>query len=521
MSRWIGAALVMCLVISSELFAQVQPPAGPEAANYDEIKGLLDAIEARVQRMNQRSDAADQQLRFLNEQVDQAIGLLSSRREENEALRDKTIGLTDIRDDLQVSREELRDQLVRLTDERDGMLADLETRIADIGRQLQEEQRNGEDLRAGIEETRTAYATVLDERDGLAQRLQDAERAAAVEAEQTAARLLEIESLNRENETLREVRANLEGDFAAQTAAAAAAEKGLTDARLEAAALTEQLNTSKTEGEQLVAEVGALRVRRIELEARLTEQEERADVAQRELESRKDRVAELEAVLIEVREGAAEEDRAAEAAKEQIGLLNDRLGALKLQLAAVSVVLEASEAKNQEREAVIENLQARLNVALASKVQELARYRSEFFGRLREVLGERPDINIVGDRFVFQSEVLFATGEAEIGDDGQAQLDQLATTLAEIAETIPADVDWVLRVDGHTDTRPISTPAYPSNWELSTARATSVVKFLIDRGIGPSRLVPAGFGEFHPLEAGDDEIAYRRNRRIEFKLTQR
>jgi chemotaxis protein MotB len=153
-------------------------------------------------------------------------------------------------------------------------------------------------------------------------------------------------------------------------------------------------------------------------------------------------------------------------------------------------------------------------------VQELARYRSEFFGRLREVLGERSDIRIVGDRFVFQSEVLFDTGEATLNPAGEAQLASFADTLREIAGSIPAEIDWILRVDGHTDVRPISSARFPSNWELSTARATEVVKYLISRGIPPRRLVAAGFGEYQPLEPGNTEEAYRRNRRIEFKLDQ-
>jgi chemotaxis protein MotB len=179
------------------------------------------------------------------------------------------------------------------------------------------------------------------------------------------------------------------------------------------------------------------------------------------------------------------------------------------------------EAENEEKEVQIADLGRRLNAALATKVQELARFRSDFFGRLRELLGDRQDIRVVGDRFVFQSEVLFASGSAELEPEGRKQLSQLASALAEIAATIPEDIDWVLRVDGHTDRRPISTPEFPSNWELSTARAISVVKFLIIRGIGPNRLAATGFGQFQPLDTGSDEIAFRRNRRIELKLTQR
>jgi chemotaxis protein MotB len=169
----------------------------------------------------------------------------------------------------------------------------------------------------------------------------------------------------------------------------------------------------------------------------------------------------------------------------------------------------------------IADLGRRLNLALASKVEELARYRSEFFGRLREALGDRADIRIVGDRFVFQSEVLFPSGSADLQPEGQRQLAQLAVTLQDVARRIPAEISWVLQVDGHTDRRPIYTSQFPSNWELSSARAISVVKFLISRGIAPDRLSATGFGEFHPLDVREDEIGFRRNRRIELKLTSR
>jgi chemotaxis protein MotB len=160
-------------------------------------------------------------------------------------------------------------------------------------------------------------------------------------------------------------------------------------------------------------------------------------------------------------------------------------------------------------------------VALAQRVQELSRYRSEFFGRLRAILGNRPEIRIVGDRFVFQSEVFFNTGEAVLQNEGRDELDKLAAAIVELEKQIPAEIAWVLRVDGHTDVRPIRSPQFPSNWELSSARAISVVQYLIGKGISPQRLVAAGFGEFQPLDAERTEDAYRRNRRIELKLTER
>ncbi|HKO08006.1 MAG TPA: OmpA family protein, partial [Alphaproteobacteria bacterium] len=169
----------------------------------------------------------------------------------------------------------------------------------------------------------------------------------------------------------------------------------------------------------------------------------------------------------------------------------------------------------------IADLGKRLNIALASKVEELARYRSEFFGRLREILGNRPEIRIVGDRFVFQSEVLFPSGSADLNPQGQVTLKRLAQTLAGITPKIPAAINWILEVDGYTDKRPIATRHFPSNWELSSARATAVAKFLIASGIPPEHLSAAGFGEYQPIDAAENEAAYAKNRRIELKLTQR
>jgi chemotaxis protein MotB len=205
----------------------------------------------------------------------------------------------------------------------------------------------------------------------------------------------------------------------------------------------------------------------------------------------------------------------------QVELLNQQIAALRRQLAALEDALEASEKKDKEAQGRIADLGQRLNVALAQRVQELSRYRSEFFGRLRTILGNRQDIRVVGDRFVFQSEVLFDTGSAAIRPEGKVELDKLASAVTELEKQIPPEIAWVLRIDGHTDVRPIASPQFPSNWELSSARAISVVQYLISRGISPQRLVAAGFGEFQPLDSGTAEEAYRRNRRIELKLTER
>jgi len=206
----------------------------------------------------------------------------------------------------------------------------------------------------------------------------------------------------------------------------------------------------------------------------------------------------------------------------QVEVLNQQIAALRRQLAALETALDASERKDKESQAQIANLGQRLNLALAERVKELSKYRSDFFGKLREILGNRPDVRIVGDRFVLQSELFFDSGKADLLTDAKAELDKVANALIELDKQIPKDIAWVLRVDGHTDVRPTGpTSLFKSNWDLSAARAISVVQYLIGKGVSPQRLVAAGFGEFQPIDPTISDEAYRRNRRIEFKLTER
>ena len=216
---------------------------------------------------------------------------------------------------------------------------------------------------------------------------------------------------------------------------------------------------------------------------------------------------------------AGEKDLSAKAQAE-VETLNQQLAALREQLLALNSALDVSTKKETESQERITELGQRLNVALAQHVQELSSYRSDFFGKLREVLGNRPDIRIEGDRFVLQSEIFFDTGKADLKPEGRDELDKVASAVVGLEGQIPADIPWVLRVDGHTDVRPI-VGQFKSNWDLSAARAISVVQYLIVKGVKPSRLVAAGFGEFQPIDPGTTEDAYRRNRRIEFKLTER
>ena len=300
-----------------------------------------------------------------------------------------------------------------------------------------------------------------------------------------------------------------------QRAEVAEAEASQLEAKLEDASTIiatdkEKIELQLQEIASLQENIATLRQRRTELETRVAGLAETVKQRDEEIVVARDRSKTLEADLTEVKE----ESRA------RVALLNQQIAALREQLARLSAALALEESKVEEQKVKIAELGQRLNVALARKVQELNRYRSEFFGRLREALGDHPDIRIVGDRFVFPSELLFPTASATLMPAGRHQLARLAETLKTVTSKIPSDIDWILRVDGHTDRRPIQTARFPSNWELSTARALSVVNYLIAQGISPVRLAATGFGEFRPLDDRISEDAYKRNRRIEIKLTQ-
>jgi chemotaxis protein MotB len=214
-------------------------------------------------------------------------------------------------------------------------------------------------------------------------------------------------------------------------------------------------------------------------------------------------------------------DRVSSGQQQEIVQLNEKVAALQAELTDLSGALASSKQRMARKERDLSALQERLDSALATRVEKLSPFRTAFFARLRNAIGDRPDMRIEGDRFVFQSEVLFEPGSAELGDEGKRQLAQLARSLHIVSRDIPSEIDWVLRVDGHTDRQAIAGLDYPSNWELSTARSLAVVRFLIRQGVPPYRLAATGYGEFQPIDPGDDEIAYRRNRRIEFALTEK
>ena len=295
-------------------------------------------------------------------------------------------------------------------------------------------------------------------------------------------------------------------------------DEALTKLRQQVAQLTDLLELERqasadlrTNMAQLSASLQSSNATRDELQAKVEDLQGKLDSARRAAET-----------ATQAQKSALEaEHKGRTEAEDQVALLNEQINAIRRQLAALQEALDASEAKDKASQATIAELGKRLNTALASKVAELARYRSEFFGRLREVIGNRPDIKVVGDRFVFSSEVLFPSGSATLSDPGKDALRNVANVIEQLSPQIPGDIPWVLRVDGHTDDVPISTPQFPSNWELSIARALSVVRFLIQQGVPPDRLAAAGFGQYQPIDPANTPEARAANRRIELKLTER
>jgi chemotaxis protein MotB len=293
-------------------------------------------------------------------------------------------------------------------------------------------------------------------------------------------------------------------------------------------AVVAELQASLAEADRLKTEAAAAtalsaeRAKALE-DANKTIDADRAKVEMqlRELEALASMRLEMERRLAAAEEATTAERRVSNEAQAQVALLNRQTAELREQLRRLEAILADSERKSAEAQAQIVDLGRRLNLALASRVEELSRYRSEFFGRLRQALGDRAEVRIVGDRFVFQSEVLFASGAATIELDGGRQLQRLAEVLRDTTSRIPKEIDWVLQVTGHTDRRPIATREFPSNWELSSARAISVVRFLMANGLPAERLQAAGMAEFQPIDERDDEVGWRRNRRIELRLTNR
>jgi chemotaxis protein MotB len=402
---------------------------------------------------------------------------------------------------------------------RDEALERLNNQISELANLLALERDTSTELRTNVSQLSASLQQSTKSRDALGLEMETL-RAQLADANQALAeRDSKIASTGSDRDALAARIARLEAALAQSSDEAAALRARARDLQDDLAAA--EVSTAEKLAALQAAMVARLAAQEADAAEKLRAADEKLRDAGVKLDEADRKLAAADKKSSEDVKQLDEERKVSAAALGQVALLNQQLAALRLQISRINQALEISEALDKKQKATILDLGKRLNVALAKKVEELAQFRSEFFGRLKKALGDRRDVQVVGDRFVFQSEVLFTSGSAELGLPGKDQLGKLAATVLEIARKIPGELPWVLRVDGHTDRIPIATARFPSNWALSTSRALSVVNFLIEQGVPPERLAAAGFGEFQPLDARNDEIAYRRNRRIEIKLTQR
>ena len=489
-----------------------------------DLQSRLATLDDREKALTGQVGERDRQLADLQRQVAALSDALGSERTGRASAAGEA---AELRRRLEASAAH-EQQLAATVGQRDQALADLQNRVAALETSLGSERSGRADAQGQIAALRgqvesgakreAALVQGVDERNRIVAELQerlktqgaalDAERKAGAQArDQVAALRADVAAGGQREQALGRSLADKDG--------------ALAELQRQVAALGEALEVERSGREQAAGEAVSLKreveagaVREKELTGRADEQEQAAAALRQDAEKAAGfrQAAEAEAA------GLRQE---AEAKAADVARLAQEVAGLRAKLRQTQDLLGGERQVSERQETQIAALSSQLKAAMESEIQELSQYRSEFFGRLRQALGERGDVRIVGDRFVFQAEVLFGSGSARLGQAGEDQLRQLARTLQEVAPTIPPDVGWILRVDGHTDRIPISNELFASNWELSSARAIAVVEFLVRQGIPPERLAAAGFGEYQPLDASDDEIAFRRNRRIEFKLTER
>ncbi len=379
-----------------------------------------------------------------------------------------------------------------LTDQ-SSELQDLHSQIAEITELLGLEQEKNEEMTTQIAALSTEIDILTTEKTKLESDIDYLNKRRVADFQEMEFQLKTIASLQQDINALRELRQRLENEISAAA-------------------------TNLKREQELTA---FLRDRSKALEARLASEQERTVLAQKEIEQRDIRIEALSALIGEQQQALDNQKSLTADARAEVALLTQKISQLQAQLGEIAEALRLSEIDRRQQKEKISDLGRRLNIDLARRVNDLERYRSEFFGRLREILGNNPLIQIEGDRFLLQAELLFPSGNADLSDSGKLELDGLADVLNEIIPAIPEDLQWILRVDGHTDKVPINSLRFPSNWELSTARAVSVVRYLASRGIPEARMAAAGFSKFHPIDTAENNEAYRKNRRIEIKLTSR
>jgi chemotaxis protein MotB len=514
-----------------------------EAARNEELETQLQrSVDLRTQ-LQQELELARQTVKTDKETIETQLAQLIQLRRDIEALQ-KVRGdlerdvaeMTTLLKAAETAKGDATKEIARLADLLQAAQAEtakLQTQVKELGQSATASAQETGSLQAEVarltqllEKTRAEQvasaqqaeqlsaelSSTRDERGGLQSELARLQKLLVSTRTENEGRQARISELSKQAETARDEASERERRVAELAAQLQALRENRTTGQAELADLQQAR-------ERLLQELGQARDRSAELEAKLASEQEHTTLAQHELEQRNIRIEELLRSAGRGEEALATEQALSREALNQVDTLNRQINALRVQLASLEQALDVEQQKVNEQQVTITDLGSKLNMALAGKVEELSRFRSEFFGRLRQLIGERPDVRVVGDRFVFQSEVLFPTGSADIDPGGMDELRKLADSLRTISAEIPSDLPWILQINGHTDRRPISTSAFPSNWELSSARAINVGRFLVQQGVPPERIAVAGFAQFQPLDDRDDEIAYRRNRRIEIKLT--
>jgi chemotaxis protein MotB len=425
---------------------------------------------------------------------------------------------------------------------KDKALERLNQEISQLTDMLSLEKGRAADLQGNVASLAHDLGEVTTARDALAHQLADAQGQVAQDSVQVSALTAQRDKLNAQladsavqaqsaTARLNDVQAQL----SQQTATAAAANSQAVALQTTLGATQKKLAGADASLSQATAAVAAATAatrvaneRVADLQSQLAAARNQAATAEASLATanaslRQDQAQLAQAAQTAVVGGAAlsKQKQMTDAANAEIALLSQQMAQLRQQLAAIAMALQLQVSQGRDKDAQIADLGKKLNLALAAKVQELQRYRSDFFGKLREVLKSQPNIKIVGDRFVFQSDVLFPVNSANLTTDGQVQIDKIAAAVEAIMPEIPADLSWMLRVDGHADTQPITSGPYQNNWQLSAARAIAVVQLLIQDGVPANHLAATAFGDTYPIDPAHDAAAYAKNRRIEFRLTDR
>ena len=521
----------------SEIFIQDQNL----IALSDQIKKLLNELRvvAKALETYEGAEITSLETDGLGERINKA---LASRIDQ---LNQLNISLDKANNELSVNKAELESTIKELDQANDELSvnkAALESKLVELNQANNELSVNKAELEIKIQELNKSNSNLMAINESLG--LDDADLIQQLAAIEKKNELLELSQIETQQtlKLLEKVNADLVlKDEALQDQISQYQEitkdlLAINDSLgLKDASLIEQLEAIRSKNQKLAElnnnliekdnTIFNLRGKILELNNILSISEEKQLVQQEQIEGLTQNLNILESQKKKIEQESADsisemELRSSETMK-QVAFLTNEIETLKEEISILNDALESNEQTILSKELKIEVLGERLNKALTSKVFELQKYRSEFFGKLKSLLGERDDIKIVGDRFIFESELLFDSASADLQLQGMDKLKQIGLTLKETTNQIPSDIDWIIQVEGHTDKRPINTPKYPSNWELSTARANSVLKLLLELGFPPNRLSAAGYGEFYPISDGETKESLQQNRRIELKLTSR